>query len=142
MNAGGVANGAYVVEGDEGEVDLLDFFAELTIYTSSACLIGKGFREELTPEYYQVFYDLERGRPTRTPAWAISRGPRSSFWARSMAVHIQRQARGNRSSEAARRAARTDAACASSRVSRRWLEWPAPKLSAHPLPVCGCARSV
>ncbi len=47
--------------GDEGELDLLDFFAELTIYTSSACLIGKGFREELTPEYYRVFYDLEKG---------------------------------------------------------------------------------
>ena len=26
--------------GDEGEVDLLDFFAELTIYTTSACLVG------------------------------------------------------------------------------------------------------
>ena len=29
---------------DEGEIDLLDWFAELTIYTSSACLIGKRFR--------------------------------------------------------------------------------------------------
>ena len=33
--------------GDEGEIDLLDWFAELTIYTTSACLIGKPFREEL-----------------------------------------------------------------------------------------------
>ncbi len=32
---------------DEGEIDLLDWFAELTIYTSSACLIGSQFREEL-----------------------------------------------------------------------------------------------
>jgi len=47
--------------GDEGEIDLLDFFAELTIYTSSACLIGKEFREELTPEYYRTFYELEKG---------------------------------------------------------------------------------
>jgi len=47
--------------GDEGEIDVLDFFAELTIYTSSACLIGKGFREELTPEYFGVFYELEKG---------------------------------------------------------------------------------
>jgi sterol 14-demethylase len=47
--------------GDEGEVDLLDFFAELTMYTSSACLIGKSFREELTPEYFSVFYQLEKG---------------------------------------------------------------------------------
>ncbi len=47
--------GAWV---ERGEIDLLDFFAELTIYTSSACLIGKGFREELSPEYYRVFYEL------------------------------------------------------------------------------------
>jgi sterol 14alpha-demethylase len=47
--------------GDSGELDLLDFFSELTIYTSSACLIGKEFREELTPEYFRVFYDLEKG---------------------------------------------------------------------------------
>src|SRR5215468_3770125 len=47
--------------GDEGELDLLDFFSELTIYTSSACLIGKQFREELTPEYFKVFYELEKG---------------------------------------------------------------------------------
>ena len=31
--------------GDEGEIDLLDFFAELTIYTTSSCLIGTRFRE-------------------------------------------------------------------------------------------------
>ena len=47
--------------GDHGEVDLLDFFAELTIYTSSACLIGKTFRDELTPEFYRLFFDLELG---------------------------------------------------------------------------------
>jgi sterol 14-demethylase len=47
--------------GDRGEIDLLDFFAELTIYTSSACLIGKQFREEITPEYFRVFYELEKG---------------------------------------------------------------------------------
>ncbi len=47
--------------GDEGEIDLLDFFSELTLYTSSACLIGSEFREELTPEYYRVFYELEKG---------------------------------------------------------------------------------
>jgi sterol 14-demethylase len=47
--------------GDSGEIDLLDFFSELTIYTSSACLIGKEFREELTPEYFRAFYELEKG---------------------------------------------------------------------------------
>ncbi len=33
--------------GDSGTIDLLDWFAELTIYTSSACLIGNKFRNEL-----------------------------------------------------------------------------------------------
>jgi sterol 14-demethylase len=54
---------AHMIEswGASGEIDLLDFFAELTIYTSSACLIGKEFREELTPEYTRLFQELERG---------------------------------------------------------------------------------
>jgi sterol 14-demethylase len=47
--------------GDSGEIDLLDFFAELTIYTSSACLIGREFREALGPELVPIFHDLERG---------------------------------------------------------------------------------
>ena len=47
--------------GESGEIDALDFFAELTLYTSSSCLIGREFREELTPEYFKVFYDLEKG---------------------------------------------------------------------------------
>jgi sterol 14-demethylase len=47
--------------GEFGEVDLLDFFAELTIYTSSACLIGKPFREELTPEFAVRYHELEKG---------------------------------------------------------------------------------
>jgi len=46
---------------DEGEFDLLDFFAELTIYTSSSCLIGPKFREELDVRYSQVFHGLEQG---------------------------------------------------------------------------------
>jgi sterol 14-demethylase len=47
--------------GESGEVDLLDFFAELTIYTSSAALVGPEFREELGPELVPLFKDLERG---------------------------------------------------------------------------------
>jgi sterol 14-demethylase len=47
--------------GDRGEVDVLDFFAELTIYTSTACLIGREFRDELGPDYIPIFKDLERG---------------------------------------------------------------------------------
>ena len=47
--------------GDEGEIDLLDWFAELTIYTTSACLIGKPFREELDARFAREYHDLERG---------------------------------------------------------------------------------
>jgi sterol 14-demethylase len=47
--------------GDAGEIDLLDFFAELTLYTSSACLIGAEFRDELGPEFARLFHDLEKG---------------------------------------------------------------------------------
>jgi sterol 14-demethylase len=37
--------------GAEGEIDLLDFFAELTIYTSTACLIGLKFRNQLDSRF-------------------------------------------------------------------------------------------
>ncbi|WP_207840447.1 cytochrome P450 [Williamsia soli] len=47
--------------GDEGEIDLLEFFAELTIYTSSACLIGKKFREQLDGRFAHLYHDLEKG---------------------------------------------------------------------------------
>jgi sterol 14-demethylase len=47
--------------GERGEFDALDFFSELTIYTSSACLIGRDFRDELGPEVVGIFKDLERG---------------------------------------------------------------------------------
>jgi sterol 14-demethylase len=47
--------------GDEGEIDLLDWFAELTIYTTSSCLIGPRFREELDRRFAELYHDLERG---------------------------------------------------------------------------------
>ena len=47
--------------GDSGEIDLLDWFAELTIYTSSACLIGRRFRSELDRRFAELYHDLERG---------------------------------------------------------------------------------
>ncbi|MFB4262379.1 cytochrome P450 [Nonomuraea sp. GTA35] len=47
--------------GEEGELDLLDWFAELTIYTSSACLIGKRFRDQLDRRFAELYHDLERG---------------------------------------------------------------------------------
>ncbi|MCW2785985.1 MAG: cytochrome [Marmoricola sp.] len=47
--------------GDQGEIDLLGFFAELTIYTTSACLIGLPFRSELDGRFAEYYHDLERG---------------------------------------------------------------------------------
>ncbi|MGR6917628.1 cytochrome P450 [[Actinomadura] parvosata] len=47
--------------GERGEIDLLDWFAELTIYTSSACLIGKRFRDQLDRRFAELYHDLERG---------------------------------------------------------------------------------
>ena len=46
---------------DGGEIDLLDWFAELTIYTSSACLIGTRFREQLDGRFAGLYHDLEQG---------------------------------------------------------------------------------
>jgi sterol 14-demethylase len=43
------------------EIDLQAFLAELTIYTSSACLLGQEFRDELTPEFADAYHDLEKG---------------------------------------------------------------------------------
>jgi sterol 14-demethylase len=47
--------------GDSGEIDLLDFFAELTIYTSTACLIGPKFRDQLDSRFAHFYHELERG---------------------------------------------------------------------------------
>jgi sterol 14-demethylase len=44
-----------------GEIDLLDWFAELTIYTSSSCLIGRRFRLDLDHRFADLYHDLERG---------------------------------------------------------------------------------
>jgi sterol 14-demethylase len=44
-----------------GRIDLLDWFAELTIYTSSACLIGRRFRNELDRRFAELYHDLEQG---------------------------------------------------------------------------------
>ena len=47
--------------GDAGEIDLLDFFSELTIYTSTACLIGRKFRNQLDSRFADNYHLLERG---------------------------------------------------------------------------------
>ena len=46
---------------ESGTIDLLDWFAELTIYTSSACLIGPKFRRELDQRFARLYHDLEQG---------------------------------------------------------------------------------
>jgi len=47
--------------GDEGEIEASEFFGMLTNYTSSSCLLGKEFRNEMSEEFSKVYYDLERG---------------------------------------------------------------------------------
>ncbi len=47
--------------GDSGEIDLLAFMKELTIYTSSHCLLGDEFRYELNEEFAKIYHDLEKG---------------------------------------------------------------------------------
>ena len=63
--------------GDSGTIDLLDWFAELTIYTSSACLIGKKFRNELDDRFAQLYHDLEQG--TDAIAYVDPYAPIESF---------------------------------------------------------------
>jgi sterol 14-demethylase len=46
---------------DSGEIDLLKFMKELTIYTSSHCLLGDEFRYELNEEFAKIYHDLEKG---------------------------------------------------------------------------------
>ncbi len=66
-----------------GELDLLDWFAELTIYTSSACLIGKRFREQLDGRFAELYHDLERG--TDAIAYVDAYADIESFRARDRA---------------------------------------------------------
>jgi len=63
--------------GERGEIDLLDWFAELTIYTSSACLVGRKFRDELDGRFAALYHDLERG--TDALAYVDPYAPIESF---------------------------------------------------------------
>jgi sterol 14alpha-demethylase len=47
--------------GEHGEIDLLDFTAELTTYTSSHCLLGAEFRHGMNDEFARVYGALEKG---------------------------------------------------------------------------------
>jgi len=74
--------------GEEGEIDLLDFFAELTIYTSTSCLIGTKFRNQLDSRFAHYYHELERGtdplcyvdRICRSIASAGATKPAKSWW--------------------------------------------------------------
>ncbi|MRH91284.1 cytochrome P450 [Nocardia sp. SYP-A9097] len=63
--------------GDEGEIDLLEFFAELTIYTSSSCLIGVKFRNQLDERFAHLYHELEQG--TDALAYVDPYAPIDSF---------------------------------------------------------------
>lgn len=65
------------------EIDLLDLFAELTIYTSSSCLIGRKFRLELDRRFADLYHDLERG--TDALAYVDAHADIPSFHARDRA---------------------------------------------------------
>ncbi len=69
--------------GEAGEIDLYNFFSELTLYTSSASLIGKSFRDELGPEFVPLFKHLERG--TDALAYVNPHLPLPVFWKRDRA---------------------------------------------------------
>jgi sterol 14-demethylase len=47
--------------GDEGVLDVYEFTKVLTNFTSSTCLLGRKFREEMTDEFARIYGDLERG---------------------------------------------------------------------------------
>ncbi|MBW0274149.1 cytochrome P450 [Nocardia sp. MH4] len=68
---------------DEGEIDLLEFFAELTIYTSSACLIGPKFRDQLDARFAHLYHELEQG--TDALAYVDPYAPIESFARRDAA---------------------------------------------------------
>jgi sterol 14-demethylase len=68
---------------DAGEIDLLDWFAELTIYTSSACLIGTKFRNQLDRRFADLYHELERG--TDALAFVDPYAPIESFRRRDAA---------------------------------------------------------
>jgi len=47
--------------GDEGEIDLLVAWNELTVFIASRCLIGDEFRRRLSAEFAHLYHDLDGG---------------------------------------------------------------------------------
>ena len=69
--------------GTSGEIDLLDWFSELTIYTSSSCLIGRKFRLDLDDRFSHLYHELEQG--TDAIAYVDAYADIPSFHARDRA---------------------------------------------------------
>jgi len=46
--------------GDRGVVDIYEYMQTLTSFTSSHCLLGAEFRNEMSEEFAQVYHELER----------------------------------------------------------------------------------
>jgi sterol 14-demethylase len=47
--------------GERGERDMVEEFLELTLYTSTSCLLGVDFRKNMTEEFAALYRDLEGG---------------------------------------------------------------------------------
>ncbi len=47
--------------GDEGEIEILHAFHELTMHTATHCLLGKEFRHSMTEEFFSLYKDLQAG---------------------------------------------------------------------------------
>jgi sterol 14alpha-demethylase len=47
--------------GDTGVLDMYEYTKVLTNFTSSTCLLGREFREDMTDQFASVYADLERG---------------------------------------------------------------------------------
>ena len=47
--------------GEEGELDFLDEFVQLTLHTACHCLLGADFRYKMTDEFKELYHALEKG---------------------------------------------------------------------------------
>lgn len=68
---------------EHGELDMLDWFTELTIYTSTACLIGRKFRRQIDHRFAELFQELSLG--TDPVAYADPYAPIESLHRRDVA---------------------------------------------------------
>jgi sterol 14-demethylase len=69
--------------GDEGQVDLITFTNELTVFIASRCLIGQEFRKNVSTEFAHLYHDLEGGINLLAFFWPHL--PLPSFWRRDRA---------------------------------------------------------